>query len=165
MGPGPLVEIRAATPADVPAIRAVGVPAWQATHASLLPAAALARGVAELWNEYSLGAAVRSGRMLVAARDGAIVGLLESDRLDGGRAVVWKLYVAPEAQRTGIGRALVELQLARAAADGDRELWLEHHAGNAAAAAFCERLGFTARDVEDPGEAGIVWRARPTGAT
>jgi ribosomal protein S18 acetylase RimI-like enzyme len=151
----------------VPAMRSVGVRTWRAAHAGVLTEAQIAGGIAELWNEYSLGAATRAGRMLVAVADGALAGLLESDRLDDARAVIWKLYVAPEAQRWGIGRALVERHLARAAADGDREVWLEHHERNAAAAAFSERLGFTARRVEDsvqtPG-ARIVWRARAVDA-
>lgn len=82
--------------------------------------------------------------------------------------MIWKLYVAPEVQRRGIGRALVERHLARAAADGDSQVWLEHYEGNDAAAAFYERLGFTARRVEDsvqtPG-VRIVWRARSTAST
>jgi ribosomal protein S18 acetylase RimI-like enzyme len=157
------LAIRPATVADVPALRALGVRTWQATCAGILPPQAIAAGIAEFWNEYSLGAAARSGRMLVAVRDGALVGLLESDRLDDGRAVVWKFYVAPEAQRGGIGRSLIRAHLARLAADGVAEVWLEHDEGNAAAAAFYERLGFGVRRAEDsthtPG-ARVVWRAR-----
>lgn len=154
--------------ADVPAMRALGVRTWRASYAGMLSEEAIAAGVAEFWNEYSLGAAARAGRMLVAIDGGALAGLLESDRLDDGRAVIWKLYVAPEVQRRGIGRALVERHLARAAADGDSQVWLEHYEGNDAAAAFYERLGFTARRVEGsvqtPG-VRIVWRARSTAST
>jgi ribosomal protein S18 acetylase RimI-like enzyme len=157
------VEIRLATEADVPAMQALGVRTWRATYAGVLSEAQIEAGIAEFWNDYSLGSATGARRMLVATVDGELAGLLESDRLDDGRAVVWKLYVAPEEQGRGIGRALVERHLARAAADGDREVWLEHYEGNDAAAAFYERLGFTARRVEEsvqtPG-ARIVWRAR-----
>jgi ribosomal protein S18 acetylase RimI-like enzyme len=157
------LAIRPATAADVPAMRALGVGMWRAAYAAILPPDAIDAGIAEFWNEYSLGAAARSGRMLVAVRDGTLVGLLESDRLDDGRAVVWKLYVTPEAQRHGIGRSLIRAHLARLAADGVAEVWLEHDDANAAAAAFYERLGFAIRRSEDsartPG-ARIVWRAR-----
>jgi ribosomal protein S18 acetylase RimI-like enzyme len=157
------LAIRPATAADVPAMRALGVRTWRAAYAAILPPDAIDAGIAEFWNEYSLGAAARSGRMLVAVRDGTLVGLLESDRLDDGRAVVWKLYVTPEAQRHGIGRSLIRAHLARLAADGVAEVWLEHDDANAAAAAFYERLGFAIRRSEDsahtPG-ARIVWRAR-----
>ena len=37
--------------------------------------------------------------MLAAFRDGVLVGLLEFDRVDAARTMVWKLYVDPDAQR------------------------------------------------------------------
>jgi ribosomal protein S18 acetylase RimI-like enzyme len=155
------LEIRAATPADVPALRALGVAAWHDAYDRVLPAAVVEAGIAEWWNEYSLGAACRDGRMLVAARSGAAVGLLEFDRMADGRAVVWKLYVAPAAQRTGVGRALLRAYVAGPRGPGDA-VWLEHYEANAGAAAFYERLGFTARFVEpsehDPA-LRMVWRA------
>ena len=155
------LEIRPATPPDVPALRALGIAAWHATYDGVLPAAVVEAGVAEWWNEYSLGAACRDGRMLVATRGGAAVGLLEFDRMADERPVVWKLYVAPGAQRTGVGRALVERHVAglRGAAEA---LWLEHYEANGGAAAFFERLSFMVRSVEpsehDPA-VRVVWRA------
>jgi ribosomal protein S18 acetylase RimI-like enzyme len=155
------LEIRLATAADVPALRALGVAAWHDAHDGVLPPAVVEAGIAEWWNEYSLGAACRDGRMLVATRGGRAVGLLEFDRMADGRPVVWKLYVAPGAQRAGIGRALLQRHVAglRGAADA---VWLEHYEANTGAAAFYERLGFTARSVEpsdrDPG-VRIVSRA------
>jgi ribosomal protein S18 acetylase RimI-like enzyme len=123
----------------------------------------VARGLAEFFNAYSLGTAVRSGRMLVAVRAGEPVGLLESDRPAPARAVIWKLYVAPEAQRAGVGRALVERYLAGA---GAPEVGVEHDERNGAAAAFFERLGFAVDDVEGAAGACTVRRVwRPTGAT
>jgi ribosomal protein S18 acetylase RimI-like enzyme len=164
------IEIRPAAPADVPALRALGVAAWHDTYDGVLPAAVVEAGSEEWWNEYSLGAACRDGRMLVATRGGAAVGLLEFDRMADGRPVVWKLYVAPGAQRTGVGRALLRRYVA-GLRDADA-VWLEHYESNAGAAAFSERLGFTARGVgpseHDPA-VRVVWRALelgpPTGAT
>jgi ribosomal protein S18 acetylase RimI-like enzyme len=151
------VAIRAATADDVPALRDVGIRAWQAAYAGILPPAEVSGGIAEFFNSYSLGAAVRSGRMLVAVRDRALVGLLESDRPDPARAVVWKLYVAPEAQRAGVGRALLERYLAAA---GAPEVAVEHDERNAAAGAFFARLGFAVVEVEDAGGVRTVRRAR-----
>jgi ribosomal protein S18 acetylase RimI-like enzyme len=109
--------------------------------------------------------------MLVATREGAPAGLLEFDRMADGRAVVWKLYVAPDAQRRGIGRALVHRYVVGLRGRADA-VGLEHYEANAGAAAFAERLGFTARAVEPSGHdpaVRIVWRAlelsRPTRAT
>lgn len=61
--------------ADVPAMRALGVRTWRASYAGMLSEEAIAAGVAEFWNEYSLGAAARAGRMLVAIDGGALTGL------------------------------------------------------------------------------------------
>jgi ribosomal protein S18 acetylase RimI-like enzyme len=91
--------------------------------------------------------------MLIAERGGAAVGLLESDRPAPGRAVIWKVYVAPEAQRAGVGRALVELYVRTIDAP---EVAVEHDARDAAAAAFFARLGFAVVEVE----AGTIRRAR-----
>src|SRR4051794_21069921 len=132
------LEIRRATAADVPALRALGIRAWRSAYRGLLAPAAIDAAIAEWWNEYSLGAACRDGRMLVASRGGAPAGLLESDRMADGRAVVWKVCVAPEAQRSGVGRALVER--CAEALHPSEELWLEHYAVDAAAAGFWERL-------------------------
>jgi ribosomal protein S18 acetylase RimI-like enzyme len=151
------IEIRPAVPADVPALRTVGVAAWQVAYAGVLPPAEVANGIAEFFNEYSLGAAVRSGRMLVAERDGAVVGLLESDRPAPERAVIWKVYVTPDQQRTGVGRALVERYLATA---GVPAVVVEHDARATAAAAFFASLGFTVYEVE-AGTVRRVSEARP----
>jgi ribosomal protein S18 acetylase RimI-like enzyme len=152
------VEIRPATADDVPAMRALGARTWQVTCAGVLPPAEVANGIAEFFNTYSLGAAARSGRMLVAARDDELVGLLESDRPDPARAVIWKLYVAPEAQRAGVGRALVERYLATTDAG---EVGVEHDERNAAAGAFFERLGFVVDEVEEADGVRTVRRVRP----
>ena len=156
------VRIRPGTVADVPAMQALGTRTWRAAYSGVLTPEAIESGIAEFWNEWSLGSAARSGRILVAERGGAVVGLLESDTMADGRPVVWKLYVSPEAQGGGVGRALVEAHVARLRAEGASELWLEHLEGNASAEAFYERLGFERRGVEDSVRAGArtVWRAR-----
>jgi len=146
------LRIRPAAPVDVPALRALAVRAWR--RAGVLPPAESEKAIAEFFNEYSLGAAVASGRMLVAERDGALVGLLESDRPSAGHAAIWRVCVAPEAQRAGVGRALVQRCLETLDAP---EVRVEHDARDAVAAAFLERLGFAVSGVE----AGTVTRARP----
>ena len=156
------VRIRPGTVADVPAMQALGTRTWRVTYCGVLSPEAIESGIAEVCNAYSLGAAARSGRILVAERDGAVVGLLEFDTTADARPVLWKLYVAQEDQPDRIGRALLDAHLARLRAEGATELWLEHYDGTAAADAFYERLGFARRSVEDSGPAGArtVWRAR-----
>jgi len=153
-----VILVRPASAQDVPALHALGVRTWRATYEGVLPQAAVEHGVAEFFNAYSLAAAVEQARMLAAFRDGVLVGLLELDRVDAARTMVWKLYVDPEAQGRGIGGLLLERLLQTA---GTPEVGVEHDARNAAAAAFFEAFGFTVDEVADaPGSARTVRRVR-----
>jgi len=144
-----VVLVDPATERDVPALRALGVRTWRATYEGVLSGAAVERGVDELFNAYSLGAAVRDGRMLAAFRDGVLVGLLEFDRVDAARTMIWKLYVDPDAQGRGIGGLLLERLLQSATTP---EVRVEHDARNAAAAAFFTGFGFAVDEVVDAGD-------------
>src|SRR5829696_2485133 len=76
-------------------------------------------------------------RLLVARRDGQIVGCVISDRvLDGNRIV--NLAVDPAAQRQGIGGALLHAA-ERALPTGDMTLMVQ--TGNVAARALYHRIG------------------------
>jgi ribosomal protein S18 acetylase RimI-like enzyme len=143
-----VVLVVPATERDVPALRALGVRTWRATYEGVLPGAAVERGVEELFNAYSLGAAVRDGRMLAASRDGILVGLLEFDRVDETRTMIWKLYVDPDAQGRGIGGLLLERLLQSATTP---EVRVEHDERNAAAAAFFMGFGFAVDEVVEAG--------------
>jgi ribosomal protein S18 acetylase RimI-like enzyme len=60
------------------------------------------------------------------------------------------LYVADEARRAGLGRALVEAAIERAAKRGCRRIELDTNERNTQAIALYESVGFTARpDPED----------------
>ncbi len=160
-----MVLVYPATARDVPALRALGVRTWRATYADILSGAAVERGIEELFNAYSLGAAVRDGRMLAAARDGIIVGLLEFDRVDATRTMVWKLYVDPDAQSRGIGGLLLERLLQAATTP---EVRVEHDERNAVAGGFFAEFGFDVDEVVDAGD-GVrtvrrVRRLSPRGA-
>ena len=143
-----MVLVVHATARDIPALRALGVRTWRATYEGVLPGADVERGIEELFNEYSLGAAVRDGRMLAAFRDGVLVGLLEFDRVDDTRTMVWKLYVDPDAQSRGIGGLLLERLLQSATTP---EVRVEHDERNAGAAAFFTGFGFAVDEVVDAG--------------
>lgn len=143
-----MVLVLAATERDVPALRALGVRTWRATYEGILPGAVVERGVQELFNVYSLGVAVRDGRMLAAFRDGILVGMLELDRVDATRTMVWKLYVDPDAQGRGIGGLLLERALQSATTP---EVGVEHDERNAAAGAFFASFGLAVDEVVDAG--------------
>ena len=81
------------------------------------------------------------------SEDGAAVGVLVASRMlsvkHGGRSLwIEELYVAKQARKRGLGRALVDGLLARAEVDGIRGVDLEAYHGNDAAALLYRSLGF-----------------------
>jgi ribosomal protein S18 acetylase RimI-like enzyme len=157
-----VVLVVPASERDVPALRALGVRTWRATYEGVLPGADVERGVEELFNPYSVATAVRDGRMLAAFRDGLLVGMLEFDRVDDARTMIWKLYVDPDAQSRGIGGLLLERLLQSATTP---EVRVEHDERNAGAAAFFTGFGFAVDEVVDAGGGArtvrLVRRLRP----
>ncbi|WP_158266257.1 GNAT family N-acetyltransferase [Allosphingosinicella deserti] len=59
------------------------------------------------------------------------------------RLAVWHLYVAPDARRTGIGRALITSVSTYARAVGARRLWVETTSVNVPGIAAYRALGFS----------------------
>jgi ribosomal-protein-alanine N-acetyltransferase len=78
---------------------------------------------------------------LVAERGGDVAGYLVATALPPS-AELQNLGTAPEQQRAGVGRALVEALIDTCRARGLRELALEVRVSNAAAQALYRTLGF-----------------------
>lgn len=75
------------------------------------------------------------------------------------KAMLWGMYVAPGFRRSGLGRRLVSHLLASAAAEpGLRQVMLGVNAGNVAARAMYESLGFVAWGTE-PGSLRVAGEA------
>jgi GNAT superfamily N-acetyltransferase len=72
---------------------------------------------------------------------------------------MWKLYVHPDQQGTGLGRSLLERVVE---ANGDEPLWLSYVDGNAKAAGFYAAHGFVEqyREAEPPPYPDQVWMRR-----
>ena len=80
--------------------------------------------------------------LLVAEAEAAkVVGTIMAG-WDGHRGWLYAVAVDPDAQRQGVGRALVAAALDRLAARGCGKVNLQIRAGNTAVVAFYERLGF-----------------------
>ena len=134
-----------AGPGDALDLAEVHVRAWQETYSGLLPAAYLARMEARLharrWRS-QLTTAYSGDLVLVAEGRGGLVGYV-AGRLAPGATVaeVFTLYVVRDAQRRGLGRALLA-SVARAFADrGAAALQLWVLDGNVPARAFYAHLG------------------------
>jgi len=87
------------------------------------------------------GDGIDDGRTVVAVHDGRIVGFATLGPVVGGAVEVDDLFVDPEHQRHGIGRALVTEIAARAHASGGVHVDVT---ANPDALAFYESVGFVA---------------------
>lgn len=88
---------------------------------------------------------------LVAERDGTIVGTVMAG-YDGHRGWVNYLAVAPDRQRQGIGRRLMQAAEAALLERGCPKLNLQVRSGNAAVLEFYARLGYGTDDVVSLGK-------------
>jgi len=94
------------------------------------------------------------GRILVARRDGAILGQLQliprpqSGEIDAGEIEIKSLGVTPDAQGTGIGRALIDAAVERCVADGWVRLLVSTAAADTGNLRFYQRVGFRMLSIE-----------------
>lgn len=114
------------------------------------------------WTEPQLAEELASdfGRLFVACRDGQTAGLAVF-QLAAGEASLNALTVDPAARRQGAGRALLTGALAALRAEGAQSCFLEVRAGNSAARALYESVGFAAAGVRrgfyrNPAEDAVV---------
>lgn len=143
------VRVRLGTPADAEAAGAVFLACWHESYADLLPAPVRARydeaGAVALWR-----------RILATAPDGVLVADVpgagprgvtrfgaDPDDAAGPRVGhVFSLYVHPDAQGLGLGKALLSAatDVLRTAGNAEATMWV--FAGNAAARAFYGSQGW-----------------------
>jgi GNAT superfamily N-acetyltransferase len=157
----PSVTIRAATADDLAAMRSVGERTWPPTYA-FAGDDYVAHGLATWWSDEALRASLADTELLVAERDGELLGVGNID-FRSDPPVIWKLYVVPEAQGTGAGSALLAALIEKARGRA-REVRLEYVDGNDRAAAFYTAQGFreTGREpATEPGWPDFVWVSRP----
>lgn len=158
------ISIRSAGSADAQSIADFHVRVWRHTYATLAPAVAHAtldeayRG--RRWRE-KLGSADADQMVLIAEANGQIVGIgaagRPSEAIFGDRGEIKFLYVDPNCQRRGIGRALLAPLAQHLKARGFRGAALGVVKGNAAAIAFYRALnGDLAGEFIDPGP---IWRS------
>ena len=112
-------------------------------------------GLAVPWNDPRRDIArkllVQREGFLVAEENGAIVGSVMAG-YDGHRGWLSYLAVAPEFQRRGVGRALVEQAQQVLEGMGCPKITLQVRASNTEVVAFYERLGFVCEEVLSMGK-------------
>lgn len=112
----PEVLVRSADGDDLERIVAVGRTAMKASYERAMEPEMLDLLVAKFWTAEANIDAIRAGRTFVAEVEGDVVAMCAYG-LQGGRPVVWKLYVLPEYQARGIGRRLLDAVIDRLAFD------------------------------------------------
>ncbi|PVE98454.1 GNAT family N-acetyltransferase [Microbacterium sp. TPD7012] len=138
------VEVRPATPDDLSGVLGVFLGCWRESYRGILPASAIDAMTDEraeaLWRRVL---ADPVGEVLVAARDGEVVGLTRYAVSDG-EAAVHSLYVSPRTHGGGVGTALLSAagEALRAAGADAATLWV--FAANAPSIGFYESRGWHA---------------------
>jgi ribosomal protein S18 acetylase RimI-like enzyme len=150
------MEVRPAGPADAEAVMRIRARAWQRAYAGIMPASVLAaldeeideraQRAREAW------ASPRPRRFTtLVAGDAEVRGFVtygpyrrdRTDALDPTAGEVLLIYVDPEHQGRGAGRALMDAAVARLRESGLAEVRLWVLEDNAPARRFYERYGFS----------------------
>ena len=160
-----MVTVRPARPDDAEGITRIQLTGWQRGYADLMPAAYLARRMAEEPQRVAarrthLESAEGAEQTLIAVDGGAVVGFSNfgPDRDEPTFGEVYAIYVDPDRLSTGIGRAIMDEAVARLRGRQLTPVRLWVLAGNARGITFYERYGFRADGgrssfvVEQPGE-------------
>lgn len=142
------MQIREATPDDIPGIARVHVDTWRTAYVGIISAEFLAGLTYERseirWREHLFREG--SGRFVYVAEDaGRIIasasGGPERDGMPGYDGELYGLYVLAAYQRQGIGRELTRMVARRLAANGFKAMVLWVLKDNLTARAFYEAMG------------------------
>jgi ribosomal protein S18 acetylase RimI-like enzyme len=125
--------VRRATEDDADRVRAVGLATWPSTYA-FAGEDFVEHGLAAWWSREAVARGISDTVTLVAETEEGVVGMGNLD-LRRDPAVIWKLYVRPEAQGTGVGSALMDALLGALPPDRDT-VTIEYMDGNDRAGAF-----------------------------
>jgi ribosomal protein S18 acetylase RimI-like enzyme len=161
-----MIRICRAGPDDADAVREVGLKTWPSAYAGIASAEYIEEGLAAWWSPEMVERGITDGITLIAVDDERehgderVVGMTGLGRQDEFW-VMWKLYVLPEYQGRGVGKALLGGAIA-ALPVGTDQLLLEVLVGNEQAIRFYRRNGFEKarstpdRDLGDE----LIWMAR-----
>ncbi|HEY8074458.1 MAG TPA: GNAT family N-acetyltransferase [Labilithrix sp.] len=155
--------VREARDEDIDAIARVHVDTWRSQYRGIVPDAHLdglsydAR--AKRWREILPTLAANRRHLLVAEEDGAIVGFASGgpERASGAPfdGEVYAIYVHPDRQRRGIGRALFDASLRRLRDEGHLRIRVWVLSANPARP-FYEKLGGRACGTKNDTVGGVT---------
>ena len=139
--------VRPALPADAPGIAHVARVTWDATYAQSIAAHNRRQFLDRAYSLEAVRAAIEREPdwFYVAARGQQIVGFAQYLRRFDGDGELVRIYVHPDHQRRGIGRAFLKSGLAALADAGIGQCYVSVEMDNSPARAFYERFGFRLR--------------------
>jgi ribosomal protein S18 acetylase RimI-like enzyme len=137
------LHLRRLTPPEIDAVAALARTVWQATYPALIAQAQIDFMLAGRYAASEINAQLNDPRHAwwAAQRNQALAGFAHAS-LDDSGCKLDKLYVHPDSQRRGIGRALLHAVRDWAQAHGARRLWLQVNRGNTQALAAYRQYGF-----------------------
>ncbi len=136
--------IRPALPADAPGIAAVARVTWDATYRQSIAAHNRRQFLDRAYSLEAVRASIEREPdwFYVAARGQQVVGFAQFLRRFDGNGELVRIYVHPDHQRQGIGRAFLKSGLAALAEAGIDRCYVSVEMDNSPARAFYERFGF-----------------------
>lgn len=139
-----MTHIRQATQQDIPALCALARLIWTATYTGLISQQQIEYMLADRYSPARLSQQIDVPKHAwrLAYQDNDFVGFAHA-RLETEGCKLDKLYVHPDCQRRGIGRALLDDIKLFAGTKHATRLYLQVNRGNTAAIAAYQRYGFT----------------------
>lgn len=160
------VVVRAATGEDRDAVVAVFLACWRESYSGILPEPVVAAMTDERATTLWTRVLAATGRVLVAERDGTVLGVT---RFDSEEGVVHSLYVAPAEQGLGVGTRLLDtaFETMRSHGAASASLWV--FAANGPSLAFYRSRGWLpdgrTRTQEEFGQPELRLSRRAEGAS
>lgn len=135
-----MLEIRPLALADMPLVRALARRIWPAAYAGILTPAQIENLLMRIYDVGSLEKEWADGHRFWVAWDGGVAVGYASGYREGAAIWLKKLYVLPDCQGRGVGRALMQSVID--AFVPAEEIRLLVNSGNHAAQKFYARCGF-----------------------
>ena len=142
--PAASLALRAASEAEIPALRALAERIWRVSYTEMLTPAQIDYMLSWMYAPETIAREIAEGVLWETAwLDGEMVGF-HSCTLETAeqRLKLNKLYLLPELQGSGLGQQLLEHVHTLAAQRGARQVWLQVNKTNARAIRAYERAGY-----------------------
>ena len=138
----PELVIRKSTEADIPAIRQIAHATWPVAYGAILSKDQLVYMLEWMYSEKALLEQMHTGhRFYMAELEGKSFGFASVSAAGNDTFKLNKLYVTPDIQKTGAGKALLQEVIGYAKENGGNRLLLQVNRDNNAKG-FYEKHGF-----------------------